>query len=149
VEVVSLGRGGKDDESLNIAISVSIIFENGTQGLIFSSNLARGDSNLIIAQGTDKQVMVEMNWPEGDGRFHFRWREGDQEQEKEYPAYDLYQLTVQSFSRAVLGKENYSPCGEDAFPAVEVCCSAIESLKSQKLVKVGEILRVTGARYKE
>ncbi len=149
VEVVSLGRGGKDDESLNIAISVSINFENGTQGLVFSSNLARGDSSLIIAQGTEKQVLVEMNWPEGDGRFHFRWREEEQMKEEEYPSYNLYKLTAQSFSQAVLGKENYSPCGEDAFPVVEACCCAIESLKSQKLVKVGEILRVTGARYKE
>ncbi len=149
VEVFTLGRGGKDDESLNTAVAIAFNFENGTQAMISSSNMASGDSNLLFVQGTEKQVIIEMNWPDGDGSFRIRYRRGGEEAEKTYPPIDLYQMTVEKFTQAVLGKTRYSPDGTDAYPVVEASCSAIESLKSSRTIKIGEILRVTGSRYKE
>jgi len=148
-ELSVLGLGGKDDESLNRAVIVSVNFEGDNQGIVNSSNLGIGGHNLVIVQRADEQILVEMNWPEGDGIFKIRTKTEGKVEEKKFDALDLYQLSLWNFNQAVKGGQEYSPDLDQTYLGVEVCCCAIESLKSGKVVKVGEVLRVTGSRFKE
>jgi len=148
-ELSVLGLGGKDDESLNRAVIVSINFEGDNQGIVNSSNLGIGDHNLVIVQGPDEQILVEMNWPEGDGIFKLRTKRAGKVEEKKFDPLDLYQLSVRNFNQAVKGEQEYSPDLDQTYLGVEICCCAIESLKTGKVVRAGEVLRVTGSRFKE
>ncbi len=149
VEVSTVGKGGQSDDSLNIAATISVNFDSGATGAISASNMVKGDRNLVLLQGSEKQALVEMNWPEGDGAFQIRMRPAGKDEEKKYEPVNLYKLLAENFNQAVLGKETYSPTPEESYPVVEVCCAAIESLKSGRAVRVGQVQRVTGPRFKD
>lgn len=143
-EVSAIGQGGGDDQSLNLSVAVSVNFLNGAQGMVSSSNLTAGDPGLMIVQAGQKQAVLEMNWPEGDGAFRLRLQGSGREQEKKFEPMDLNQASAQNFCAAVSDRIKYSPCCEETYPVVESCCAAIESLLSGKAVRMGEFSRVSG-----
>jgi len=147
LEVTSIGRGGRDDQNLNVAITVSINFPGGAQGVSSANNLAAAAPGFILVQGTEKQALGELNWPEGDGSLKLKKTKAGIEEEKRYEPMDLFITAAQNFNAAVAGKANYSPCCEETYPVVEASCAAIESLKNGKTIRAGEILRVSGQRF--
>jgi predicted dehydrogenase len=147
IEVSTIGWGGRDDQALNVSVAVSAYFGNGAQGMVSSTNVNAGEPNLVMVQGSQEQATVEMNWPEGDGAFRLRRRFSGHEEEKRFEALDLDRMTAQNFCMAVSEKIKYNPCCEETYPVVECCCAAIESLRSGRAVRVGEIFRTSGSQY--
>jgi len=147
LEVATVGRGGKDDQTLNIASLISMTLTDSGQGLVSSNNYALGDPNFVFLQGTEKAALIELNWPEGDGSLKVRKLKAGSQEEKAYPPIDLLKACAQNFIAAVQGKAKFTPCCEETYPVVEATCAAIESLKSGKSVKAGEIQRISGARF--
>jgi predicted dehydrogenase len=147
LEVSAIGIGGRDDQTLNVAVAVAVNFSSGAQGIVSANNTANRAENFIMVQGSDKQVVAEMSWPDGDGSLKLRRFQAGKEEEKRYDPLDLYQVSAQNFNNAVLGFGKYSPCCEETYPVVESCCAAIESLQNGRTIRAGEIQRVSGARF--
>ena len=146
-EVSAIGWGGAGGQSLNVSVAISVNFSSGAQGAVSSNNYSVGEPNLVMVQGSNQGVVLEMNWPDGDGAFKLRKRASGIEEEKRYEAMDLNQLAAQNFCMAVSEKIRYNPCCEETYPVVESCCAAIESLRSGRAIRVGEISRVSGEPY--
>lgn len=147
-EVFALSNASKED-NLATMLTIGLAFEDKAQGAISVSNLISASPNQVFIRGTKKTVIVEFNWPEKDSSFRFRYLEGDKEDEFLSEPVDLYFLELESFNQAVLGKAGFSPEGEEGYSVVETTCAVIESIKDSRLVKVGEVQRVAGLRYKE
>lgn len=147
LEVTSLGCGGKDDQTLNVSITVTINFPGGAQGVSSANNLAKSSPGFILVQGTEMQTLAELDWPEGDGSLKLKRSKAGIEEEKNCEPIDLFMAAARNFNSAVIGEAGYSPCGEENYPVVETCCAAIESLKNGKTVRAGEIQRVSGQRF--
>ncbi len=148
-EVSALGTGGQSDDCVNTAVSVSINFEGGATGIASSNNISAGETNFLLIQGTGKQIQAQINWPDGDGTFKLIRRSGGRGEEKRYEPVDLYKILAENFNRAVLGKGDFPPAAEECYPVVEACCAGIASLKKGRVVKVGEIQRVSAPRYQD
>jgi len=146
-EVAVIGRGGRDDHTLNVSAMVSIYFPSGAQAAVSCSNMSGGAGNFIAVRGSEKQVLVEMNWPEGDGSVRIRKAQSGREEEKRYDPMDLCMVTAQNFNSAVQGQMTFSPCCVETYPVVEATCAAIESLKGGRSIRAGQVLRVFGMRF--
>jgi len=151
LEVFAFGKGGQSDTELNTSVVVSLNFEGDGIGVVSANNLIQGQANLIVIQGTKEQITIEINWPEGDSVFKLRRNKNGVVQESWYEPLDLYQVLVDNFNQAVQGIGSYSPCCEESYSVVEASCAAIESMKSGRTIKAGEIQRVKAPapKYKE
>jgi predicted dehydrogenase len=143
-EVVTSARTDQDDDGVVNAVSMVVSFRNGSQGTVTVSSILPETMNQILIMGSRAQLRAELEWPAGSKRQTVIINKPGGQEEREFEPENLFVKELESFSSAVLGETEFCPAGAENMPVVELTCAAIESMNSRRLVKVGEVSRVSG-----
>lgn len=141
-----------DEEQNGLVAMVSMIlnFDDSTQAVITTSGKLSDSLNQLVVVGSDAQVTASLEWPPSMSAQTICLRKKKGTDTKTVKVDNLFVKQLESFRDALLarksGKEDvgFSPSGEDNIPVVELSCAAIESINSRRLVRCGDILRVSG-----
>ncbi|MFO8058248.1 MAG: Gfo/Idh/MocA family oxidoreductase [bacterium] len=142
--VVEVGGMGTDigHPSINRMASVMLRFEDETQGMAVGGCGMGELQHYVRAEGDRGRIEVQGDF-NGDNLTVFRkTTEGDTEEIRFEPD-DPVGKMVAAFTRALREEGDYQPAGTEGKEIAVITCSAIDAMKSRRVVKSGEVLRVT------
>ncbi|GEM_PF-1513972 len=116
----------------------------GTQALVTASSEIPGLLNQIVILGAKAQVSASLEWPPSHKEQRILVKNAQGVETRKFMAGNLFLQELQSFSQAIQAGTEFSPTGAENLPVVELTCAAIEAINSKRMVRRGEVLRVSG-----
>ncbi len=141
-EVMAMGPSSKS--SLNTMLTVVLHFKDGSQGLVTCSSESGFAANRIAVTGNRGRIQADCALARGPFQTNLQGCYVDGEKTDEFDSVNPYQAQVEQFCKAIAQDTEFSPGGNDGRDLVESTCAIIESMKSRRSVKVGEIQRLIG-----
>ena len=144
VEVGSAARGGADRGSVNALFSLVMTFKDGSQGAVVCGSEIPFPRNDVLIYGSQARLEARntMGMLPPQGSLVVTDAQGSRE-EAVKPA-NPYARMLDAFTAHVAEGAEFHADGMDGHKSVEISCAAIESAKSRRAVKVGEVLRLVG-----
>jgi len=140
VEVTAMGNEAGED-NVNTMVSVILRFKDGMQGYVMAMSEDTAPYSGLTVEGAEGKAMIEGDLA-GAGKVALtKIKDGEQSTE-EYEGEDPVAAMIEAFTLSVSGDSDYHPTGAEAKKVVEITCAVIESMKSGKTVKVGEVQRL-------
>lgn len=140
-EVMAMGEDDPET-GINSQAVVLLRFGNGALGAAAGSATVSGRTHFIRAEGSRGNATLEGDFSGGEAVTLRETRDGKQTV-KEYKPENPVARMLKEFNKAVADEAEFSPEGKDGKKIVEITCAVIESLKNKRIVRVGEVLRLT------
>ncbi len=142
-DLVALSYSGPD-RNLNTLLTVVLSFQDGSQGLVSCSSQSGFGSNHLIVTGSKGRIQTHcaLDRSAFPGKLQGCFTDG--EQVLDFEDTDPYLAQVENFCAAINDDQEFHADGDDGRVLVEITCAVIESMKSRRVVRVGEIQRLTG-----
>lgn len=143
-EVSEVSALGSDQENppVNAHVSVLLSFQDRSQAFVLGAANFHEPEHSIQIEGARGRARLEGDFT-GQGPVFLSVTKGNEETVREFEPEDPVGQMLDAFARAVTTVADFSPDGPCGKKVVELTCAVIESLKSKRAVKLGEMHRAT------
>lgn len=140
-EVMAMGEENPEN-GINTQARVLLRFADGGLGSAFGSALVGHRRHSIRVDGSRGSIWVDGDFCGAEPVRLGEVREG-RRTEKEFKPENPVARMLKEFNKSLLDGTEFSPEGKDGKKIVEITCAVIESMKTRRTIKVGEVLRLT------
>lgn len=141
-EVICMG-GEEAEEGINIVSTSVMRFEDGTMAQTMGATYFSEPDHRIVVEGDQGRIVVEGDLT-GAGEASLRLCRDGEVERKVFEPEDPVGKMIDAFTEAARGGKDFSPDGSEGKTVVEVTCAAIESMRTKKAHRVGEVPRMSG-----
>jgi 1,5-anhydro-D-fructose reductase (1,5-anhydro-D-mannitol-forming) len=143
-DVLASAQADESQDGLITMVSMIVNFKDEAQALVTASSELPGSLNQLVIVGTQAQVTASLEWPPSHKEQRIIVKNAQGMETRKVMVDNLFVKELQSFCQAIQEGTPFSPTGAENLPVVELTCAAIEAINSKRLVRCGEVLRVSG-----
>lgn len=127
---------------INHMSSIMLRFEDNALGCVLGAYGMGEIQHLVRAEGDEGRIEIQGDFNGDDMTVFKQTKDGDTEEIRFEPD-DPVGKMVDLFTKALREEADYQPAASEGREIAIITCSAIDAMKSRRIVKSGDVMRVT------